>query len=182
MIFSVVYRWKIHIDYQSLPLHRSKFTGWAIISFPMLACRSEVKCQTTWYSSFHLPCTQPAIGEQNIIVAMASLDIYKTTQMNKRREFCKKNNWFEIRNTTEDRGQSIPKSIGILTVLRCILVQIWKSFNQWWLITWTNSQSQNGVNFYFEVNLTLKAKVNHHQKHQGSSLRSFTPMVQIWWS
>ena len=71
-------------------------------------------------------------------------------------KFAKKNNWFEIRNTTEDRGQSIPKSIGILTVLRCILVQIWKSFNQWWLITWTNSQSQNGVNFYFEVNLTLK--------------------------
>ena len=33
---------------------------------------------------------------------------------------------FEIKNETEDQGQSIPKSIGVLTVLRCILVQIWK--------------------------------------------------------
>ena len=31
-----------------------------------------------------------------------------------------KNNWFEIKNKTEDRGQSIPKSIGTLTVLICI--------------------------------------------------------------
>ena len=30
------------------------------------------------------------------------------------------NNWFEIKNKTEDQGQSIPKSIGTLPVLRCI--------------------------------------------------------------
>ena len=31
-----------------------------------------------------------------------------------------KNNWFDIKNKTEDRGQSTPKSIGTLTMLRCI--------------------------------------------------------------
>ena len=30
------------------------------------------------------------------------------------------NNRFEIENETEDEAQSIPKSIGTLTVLRCI--------------------------------------------------------------
>ena len=30
------------------------------------------------------------------------------------------NNRFEIKNETEDQAQSIPKSIGTLTVLRCI--------------------------------------------------------------
>ena len=29
-------------------------------------------------------------------------------------------NRFEVKNETEDQGQSIPKSIGTLTVLRCI--------------------------------------------------------------
>ena len=36
-------------------------------------------------------------------------------------------NRLEIKNETEDQDQSIPKSIGTLTVLRCILVQIWKA-------------------------------------------------------
>ena len=53
-------------------------------------------------------------------LAVASLNIYKKTQMNKRRKVRKKNNWFKIKNKTENRGQSIPKSIGTLTVLRCI--------------------------------------------------------------
>ena len=56
-----------------------------------------------------------------------------------------KNNWFEIKNKTEDRGQSIPKSIGILTVPRCIFGQN-SDFIQWWFIARTNSQTQNGVN------------------------------------
>ena len=34
-----------------------------------------------------------------------------------------KNNWFEIKNKNEDRSQSIPKSIGTLTVLRYIFGQ-----------------------------------------------------------
>ena len=36
-------------------------------------------------------------------------------------------NRFVVKNETEDQDQSIPKSIGTLTVLRCILVQIWKA-------------------------------------------------------
>ena len=34
-----------------------------------------------------------------------------------------KNNLFEIKNKTEDQGQSIPKSIQTLRVLRCIFGQ-----------------------------------------------------------
>ena len=37
---------------------------------------------------------------------------------------------FEVKNETEDQNQSIPKSMGTLTVLRCILVQIWKAWLQ----------------------------------------------------
>ena len=55
-------------------------------------------------------------------LAMASLNIYKTAQMNETQSL-EKNDWFEIKNKTEDRGQSIPKSIGTLTVLRCIFGQ-----------------------------------------------------------
>ena len=56
-------------------------------------------------------------------LAKASLNIYKTTQMNERRRVWKKINRFEIKNNTEDRSQSIPKSIDTLTVLRCIFGQ-----------------------------------------------------------
>ena len=55
-------------------------------------------------------------------LAMASLDIYKTTQMNEMQSL-KKYNWFEIKNKTEDRGHWIQKSIGTLTVLRCMFGQ-----------------------------------------------------------
>ena len=51
---------------------------------------------------------------------MASLNISKATQMNKWRKVWKKNKLFEIKDRTEDRSQSIPKSIGTLTMLRCI--------------------------------------------------------------
>ena len=53
-------------------------------------------------------------------LAMASLNIYKQTQMNKRRKVWLKKHRFEIKNETEDQGQSSPKPIGTLTVLRCI--------------------------------------------------------------
>ena len=44
------------------------------------------------------------------------------------------NKRFEIKNETEDQGQSIPKSIG--TLINSPIV-------------WTNSQAQNGVNFEY---------------------------------
>ena len=64
-----------------------------------------------------------AVWDVEHSLAIASQNIYKTMQMNERRKVWKKNNWFEIKNKTEDRGQSIPKSIGTLTVLRCIFGQ-----------------------------------------------------------
>ena len=45
-----------------------------------------------------------------------------------------KRNWFEIKNKTEDRGQSVPKSIGTLTVLGCINISSKfgnPDYNQW---------------------------------------------------
>ena len=48
-----------------------------IISRSSVACRSEVKCQTTWYSSFHLPCTQPAIRAAKRILDSNLWSLYR---------------------------------------------------------------------------------------------------------
>ena len=40
-------------------------------------------------------------------------------------------------------------------------------FNQWWLITRTNSQSQNGVNLDFEVKFDLKGHDQSPPKTMG---------------
>ena len=69
---------------------------------------------------------------------------------------------FEITNETEGQGQSSPKSIGILTVLRCIFgpnLEIPTSTSSELL----HRQAQNGVNFYFYVQFDL-VKVNQPQK------------------
>ena len=63
-------------------------------------------------------------------VAMASLNIYKTTQIFKRRKNLVEYNRFEVKNETEDQNQSIPKSIGTLTVLRCIFGPNLESLNK----------------------------------------------------
>ena len=66
-------------------------------------------------------------------------------------------NRFEIKIETEDQCQSIPKSIGTLTVVRCIFGPSMKSWlNGWWLMARTNSQAQNGINFDFEVEFDLE--------------------------
>ena len=90
---------------------------------------------------------------------MVSLNIYKKNSANK---FGRKTG-FKIENEIEDQDQSIPKLIGILTQVFCTfgpnLV----------VLAWTGDellcrQAQNGVTFDFEVNLTLKVKVNHTPK------------------
>ena len=61
-----------------------------------------------------------------------------------------KYNRFEVKNETEDQDQSIPQSIGTITVLRCILVQIWKA-SLHLVLTYRSDKltSPNGVNFDF---------------------------------
>ena len=57
---------------------------------------------------------------------------------------------FEIKNETEHQGQSSPKSIGTLTVLRCIFgpnLEILTSIGG----DFSHRQAQNGVNFDLEV-------------------------------
>ena len=71
--------------------------------------------------------------------------------MNKRcKVWLKKKKGFEIKNETEDQGQSITKSIGTLTVLRCISgpnLEILTSIGG----DLSCSQAQTGVNLDFQV-------------------------------
>ena len=98
-------------------------TGEAYIIWqkPITACK--IQCQLPSRGWLKLPWSMcVAMWDVEHSLAMASLNIYKTTLMNEMQSL-KKYNWFEIENKTEDRGQSIPKFIGTLTVLRCIFGQ-----------------------------------------------------------
>ena len=74
--------------------------------------------------------------------AMVSLHIYKTMQMTKRHKV-----WYK---------KQVPKSIGTLTVLRCILgCKLGNlGFNRWWLIARTSSQWGKFCLFKFHLTLT----------------------------
>ena len=66
---------------------------------------------------------------------------------------------FKIKNEIQGQGQSAPKSTWILTVVRYIFGSNLK------ILTWIggeflHGQAQNGVNFYYKLNLALKVKVN----------------------
>ena len=65
-------------------------------------------------------------------MAMVSLNIHNPTQMNKTQNMVEKHR-FEIKNETEDQGQSIPKSIGTITVLICIF---WSKFGTTYFYWW----------------------------------------------
>ena len=81
-------------------------------------------------------------------LAMVSLNIHKPMQMNNEMQILVNKKWFEIKNETEHQGQSSPKSIGNLTVLRCI-------FGQHLVILTSiggdlsHGQAQNGINYEF---------------------------------
>ena len=89
---------------------------------------------------------------------MVSLNIYKNS--------ANKFGWktgFKIENEIEDRDQSIPKLIGILTQVFCTFVP------NLVILAWTGDelscrQAQNGVILTLKLNLTLKVKVNHPPK------------------
>ena len=79
---------------------------------------------------------------------------------------------FEIKNETEHQGQSSPKSIGTLTVLRCffgpnleILTSIGGNFS--------HGQAQNGVNFDFEVRFDLEVQGQSSPKNIGILTKVF---------
>ena len=82
-------------------------------------------------------------------LVMVSLNIYKPTQMNNEMQILsKKQVWYE----TEHHGQSRPKSIGTLTVLRCIFgqnLEILTSIGG----DLSRRQAQNGVNFDFSSSI-----------------------------
>ena len=66
-------------------------------------------------------------------------------------------NRFENKNETGDQGQSIPKSIGTLTVPRCILgpnLEILTSIGG----DLSRGQAQNGANFDFSVEFDLEVQ------------------------
>ena len=80
-------------------------------------------------------------------------------------------NRFEVKNETEDQDQSIPKSIGTLTVLRCIFGPNLESLTLFGI--WTNSQAQNGVNFDFQVQFDLEDHCQSPHKTIGILIKVF---------
>ena len=89
-------------------------------------------------------------------------DLTKYLQKNSTNKFGRETG-FKIENEIEHEDQSIPKFMGILTEVFC-------TFGPYLVVlAWTGDelscrQAQNWVTFDFEVNLTLKVKVNHPTK------------------
>ena len=97
-------------------------------------------------------------------LAMVSLNIYKTTQMNERRKVWKKITGLKFKIQTENRGQSISKSIGTLTMLRCLFGPNLE------ILTSISGDLPRGQTHKLKMakfcrwHLTLNVKVNHRQK------------------
>ena len=62
------------------------------------------------------------------------------------------------------------------------IMQLWFVLLAWTGDELSHGQAQNGVKFYFEIKFDLEGQGQSPPKQQGSQPRSFTPMVQIWWS
>ena len=90
-------------------------------------------------------------------LAMASQNIYKTTQMNERRKVWKKITGLKLKITLKIEINQSQNNRD----LNNAKMHLWSKFgnpdfNQWWLVARTNSQTQNGVNFYCWVKFDLE--------------------------
>ena len=81
-------------------------------------------------------------------------------------------NRFEIKNETEDQGQSSPKSIGTLKVPRCISGPILENLTSIGG-DFSSGQAQNGVNFNFEAEFNLEAHGQSPHKTIGILTKVF---------
>ena len=83
--------------------------------------------------------------------------------------------YFIIENETEDQGQSSPKLIGVLKVLRCIF---WSEFGKLQSVLYYSiDKLKMGDIFTFKFNLTLKVKVSHVWWKFGDSNG---PLPNLW--
>ena len=111
---------------------------------------------------------------------MFALNTYTTMPINKRRKvWLKKKTVSEIK--IEGQGQSSSK---INRDRNRAKTQFWSKFwnpnlNMWWFIMWKSSKW--GKFFTFQLNLTLKVKVNEPLKTIGILNRLFCKFEQIWW-
>ena len=116
-----------------------------------------------------------AMVSLNTLQTTVSLNIYK----NSAKKFGRKTG-FKIENEFEDHDQSIPKLTGILTELRCIFGQNLE------ILTstggkWSCGQTQNSVNFDFQVKFDLQGQGQSTPKTIGILTKMFACLVQIWW-
>ena len=140
--------------------HHETFTLWHCL------CQWAVPMAVLWIgslppNSFSSPNFQTSWSHQRMPVMYIKSSIWSG---------------FEIKNWIWDQFQSSPKLLGIWTVLRYIFVLNLEIVTSIGDELW-HGQAQNGVNFDFEAKFDLEG--------QGQSLlktRSFTSMVQIWWS
>ena len=99
-------------------------------------------------------------------------------------------NRFEIKNETEDQAQSIPISIGTLTVLRCLFgpnLEILTTIAG--DVCWDKLTSSTwGKFFTLESNLIMKVKVNHSKNNNDLNQgplhlwsKCGDPSLNGWW-
>ena len=79
---------------------------------------------------------------------------------------------FEIKNKTEDQGQSSSISLGTLTVTRCIFGLIWKSSTSIGGDL-SRGQAQNEVNVDFQVEFDLEGHGQSSHKTIGILTKVF---------
>ena len=80
---------------------------------------------------------------------------------------------FEIKNGIEDQFQSIPKLVGICTVLRCIVVPNLEIATSIGGALW-HGQALNGVNFDFGVQFDLEG-------HEQSSHKTIGILTKVFY-
>ena len=120
---------------------------------------SRSKCSSMIYGKTNV---QSRAMQADWSLAMVSLNVYITGDgltkylQNSANKFGRKTG-FKIENEIGDQGQWIPKFIGILIVLRCIVgrnLEILTSTGG----EWSCGQAQNSLNFDFQVKFDLEGQ------------------------
>ena len=164
----------IERNYGKWTLFSSCFDNWQMLAYVISACEVCIiwwKLIASCRIERKLPNRRPGRSHStNSAVCMS----------HKYFEDAKKQDFGNPLNLTF-HAQSIPQRIGILNRVFCTsgpnLVHL-----AWMNDEFSHGQAQNGVNFDFKVKFDLEDQGQSPPKTIGILTKSFTPVVQIWWS
>ena len=139
-----------------LPIAESRTGKPATVALKIQLDCSTVRDMTVWANIFvhsHVGC-----GTDSVFILFLQV-----SQIFQRRKSDANKQDFENKFNSTCQAQSTPKTKGMLIKVFCT------SSPSFVVLAWTgdelsHGQAQNGVNFDFKVNLTLKVKVNHPSK------------------